>query len=235
MNGATPEDQALKYLIETDQTFTATEILTLSSKTSNVVQFRIRQRYALLTLFFQQTVAAQWVDTTNWLMGGEYDWFGILFTIMNLGGTVGSQLVVNKIELVANGLEGSIPADLGLLTALTSFSVGGNTLIGTIPASIGQWTALTYFDASLNQLTGTLPASIGQSSLLTYFSVYNNGLTGTIPASIDNWSQIKTADFSSNQFTGSMPNGICPYISGNDLLEADCKSDITCSCCTKCS
>jgi Leucine-rich repeat (LRR) protein len=212
MNGATPEDQALKYLIEEDTTFDPTQISTLSSKTSNVVQFRIRQRYALLTLFFQQTVAAPWADTTNWLMGDEYNWFGILFTVMNLGGTVGLQFVVTEIELTGNNMKGSIPADLGLLTALTSFSVGFNSLTGTIPASIGQWTALTYFDASLNQLTGTLPASIG------------------------NWSQIQIAYFHANQFTGSMPNGICPYINETigDVLEADCLSVINCTCCTYC-
>jgi Leucine-rich repeat (LRR) protein len=260
MNGKTPEDQALKYLIETDKTFTATEILTLSSKTSNVVQFRISQRYALLTLFFQQTVDKQWADATGWLVNADEcnSWFGISCASIDLGGTVGMQNVVTTVDFYGNNMKGTIPADLGLLTPLTYFDVSNNVLTGTLPSSVGQWTALTYFGAVNNKLTGTLPASIGewtalknflvfnnaltgtlpasigQWSTLTYFSIYKNALTGTIPASIVNWSQIQIAYFDLNQFTGSMPNGICPYITGNDRLEADCNSDITCSCCSIC-
>jgi hypothetical protein len=240
MNGVTPEDQALKYLIETDQTFTATEILTLSSKTSNVVQFRIRQRYALLTLFFQQTAGAQWDDTTGWLLNAnECTWYGISCTSIDLGGTVGMQNVVTTVKFYGNNLKGTIPADLGLLTALTAFIVGNNALTGTLPASIGQWTALTFFNVYSNALTGTLPASIGQWTALLYFNVYSNAMTGTIPASIGNWNQIQYAYFDGNQFTGTMPNGICPYIvkAKGEQLEADCVSEIICSlqtCCTSC-
>jgi hypothetical protein len=259
MNGATPEDQALKYLIEEDTTFDPTQISTLKSKTSNVVQFRISQRYALLTLFFQQTAGATWADRTGWLVGNEWDsWFGISCTIKNLGGTVGLQNVVTKIQLYTNDMKGTIPADLGLLTALTYFHVGFNALTGTLPASMGQWTALTYFEVggndltgtlpasmgqwtaltkfgvTFNDLTGTLPASIGQWTALKYFDVYNNALSGTIPASIGYWSQIQVAWFDGNSFTGTMPNGICPYITNGDSLEADCMSEISCSCCTVC-
>jgi hypothetical protein len=283
MNGKTPEDQALKYLIETDQTFTATEILTLTSKTSNVVQFRIRQRYAVLTLFFQQTLTLPWKKIDGWLVdANECSWFGISCTSIDLGGTVGFQDVVTDLELSGNNMKGIIPADLGLLTALTDFEVSFNVLTGTLPASIGQWTALTfinvfgnaltgtlpnsigqwitleifsagdnaltglvpasigqwtalaYFDVGDNSLTGTLPTSIGQWTALENFSVRGNELAGTIPASIVKWSQIGFAYFDGNQFTGFVPNGICPYISGYDELEADCKSEIFCSCCTTC-
>jgi hypothetical protein len=236
MNGATAEDQALKYLIESDQTFAATEILTLSSKTSNVAQFRTSQRYALLTLFFQQTLIQPWKNIDGWLVNANEcnNWYGIVCTSIDLGGTVGTQNVVTSVNLSSNNLKGTIPADVGLLDALTYFSVYNNGLTGALPASIGQWTALTYFSVLNNALTGALPPSIGQWIALTVFSIYNNALTGTIPASIVNWSQIKVAHFDGNQFTGSMPNDICPYISVNDQLEADCKTEITCSCCTKC-
>jgi hypothetical protein len=208
MNGVTPEDQALKYLIETDQTFSATEILTLSSKTSNVVQFRISQRYALLTLFFQQTVGAQWDDTTGWLVNAnECTWYGISCTSIDLGGTVGMQNVVTTVEFYDN-LKGTIPADLGLLTALTSFYVGINALTGTLPASIGQWTALTYFEAYDNELTGTLPASIGQWTALKVFNVFSNALTGTLPVSIGQWTALTEFNVNTNSLTGTLPAAI---------------------------
>jgi hypothetical protein len=311
-NGPTPEDQALNYLIYRDPIFNNAQLLTLNSTMTNMVQFRIRQRYALLTLWFQQAYTnTSWSGRDGWLLYANEcgNWYGITCASINLGGTVGMQNVVTAVILDLNNIEGTIPADLGLLTALTYFvapqnaltgtlpasigqwtallffSVVGNALTGTLPASIGQWTALTSFYANLNALTGTLPASIqqwtaltnfeafdnemtgtipasvgrwtalksfdvsgnaltgtlpvsiGQWTALTFFGVSTNKLTGTIPASIGNWSQIYSALFYFNQFTGTMPNGICPYITRNfiiDLLWADCKSEIICSCCTSC-
>jgi hypothetical protein len=242
VNGPTPEDLALNYLIMNDTTFNFSQLLQLNSMMTNMVQFRIRQRYALLTLWFQQTfTSTTWRGTDGWLVNAnecdnDNSWKGITCTSIDLKGDVGMQNVVTAVQLDENNMMGTIPADLGLLTALkffrvddneligtlpasigqwtalTSFNVGANTLMGTLPASIGQWTALSYFGVYVNALTGTLPASIGQWTALTYFGANNNALTGTIPASIGNWSQIQYAYFHENNFTGMMPNGICPYI-----------------------
>jgi hypothetical protein len=212
-NGPTPEGQALNYLIVNDTTFNFSQLLTLNSMMTNVVQFRIRQRYALLTLWFQQAYTnTSWYYRPGWLVNANEcgnSWNGVFCTSINLGGTVGMQNVVTQLNLFSNNMKGTIPADLGLLTALTSFAVSDNALTGTLPASIGQWTALTTF------------------------SVYQNAMSGTVPASIGNWSLIRIAYFDGNQFTGTMPNGICPYIQNGDDLFADCM-EITCSCCTRC-
>jgi hypothetical protein len=241
-NGTTPEDQALTYLIVNDTTFNFTQLLTLNSMMTNMVQFRIRQRYALLTLWFQQAFTnTLWDRSGGWLMktdecGDNISWYGISCASMSVEGTVGMQNVVTQVDLFLINVNGTIPADLGLLTALTYFNVAGNALTGTLPASIGQWPALTYLDVGGNALTGTLPASMGQWTALTYFGVYKNKMTGTIPASIGNWSQIQSAYFEDNQFTGTMPNGICPYINKTifDALGADCPKEISCTCCTYC-
>jgi hypothetical protein len=310
-NGPTPEDQALNYLIVNDTTFNFSQLLTLNSTMTNMVQFRIRQRYALLTLWFQQAFTnTSWTNRNGWLVdGNECDtWYRISCTSINLGGTVGMQNVVTAVELSNNNIQGTIPADLGLLTALiifggsnngltgtlpvsigqwtslTYFSVVNNALTGPLPVSIGQWTALTYFSVSTNALTGTLPASIGQWTALnnfrgsnsgltgtlpvsigqwtalalfsvfnntltgtlpvsigqwtalTFFNIPGNALTGTIPASIGNWSQIQFAYFDRNIFTGIMPNGICTNINETNgyQLEADCLTEINCTCCTFC-
>jgi hypothetical protein len=235
-NGPTPEDQALNYLIVNDTTFNFTQLLQLNSMMNNMVQFRIRQRYALLTLWFQQAFTNTTWGIRNWLVNANECvniWVGISCASINLGGTVGTQNVVTAVRLVGNNMKGTIPVDLGLLTALRNFNVGVNALTGTLPASIGQWTALTYFDVGFNALTGTLPTSIGQWTALTRFSVRYNEMTGTIPASIVIWSQIRNAYFDRNQFTGTMPNGICDYVFGDELW-ADCLSEITCTCCNRC-
>jgi hypothetical protein len=215
MNGTTPEDRALNYLIVNDTTFNFTQLLTLNSMMNNMVQFRIRQRYALLTLWFQQAFTnTSWTNSNGWLVNANEcdDWFGIQCAPIDLKGDVGMKNVV-AIDFFENNMNGTIPADLGLLTAMTTFNVGLNTLMGTLPASIGQLTALTLFDVGDNSLTGTIPTSIGS------------------------WSQIQLALFFFNQFTGAMPEGICQYIGENDALVADCSGEITCplkTCCTQC-
>jgi hypothetical protein len=262
-NGPTPEDQALNYLIVNDTTFNFSQLLTLNSMMTNIVQFRIRQRYALLTLWFQQAFTdTTWTNRNGWLVNANEcgnNWGGISCALIDLRGTVGTQDVVTKIDLNVNNVKGTIPADLGLLTelksfivlknaltgtlpvsivqwtALTDFIVYDNELTGTLPASIGQWAALKSFNVGGNALTGTLPASIGQWTALTYFGVYDNEMTGTIPASIGNWSQIQYAFFYYNQFTGTISIGICDYIDLNiDALWADCVTEINCTCCTLC-
>jgi hypothetical protein len=208
----TPEDQALTYLIVNDTIFNFTQLLTLNSMINNMVQFRIRQRYALLTLWFQQAFTnTSWTNSTGWLVNANEcgnNWYGISCAPIDLGG---SQNIVTRVDLGRNNMQGTIPADLGLLTALTYFGVYNNALTGTLPVSIGQWTALTIFFGSSNVLTGTIPTSIG------------------------NWSKIQRALFHYNEFTGTMPNGICPYIeeSINKQLFADCK-EVNCTCCTRC-
>jgi hypothetical protein len=214
-NGPTPEDRALNYLIVNDTTFNFSQLLTLNSMMTNAVQFRIRQRYALLTLWFQQAYTnTRWFILNGWLVNADECnvWEGIVCASIDLGGTVGTQNVVRQVDLYRNNILGTIPADIGLLTALT------------------------YFDSRFNELTGTLPASIGQWTALTAFNIQQNALTGTIPASVGNWSQIQFAYFDFNQFTGTMPIGICNNINvtSGDNLVADCRSEINCTCCTTC-
>jgi hypothetical protein len=82
-NGPTPEDRALNYLIVNDTTFNFTQLLSLTSMMTNMVQFRIRQRYALLTLWFQQAFTnTTWTNKGGWLLSANecdtfYKWYGI--------------------------------------------------------------------------------------------------------------------------------------------------------------
>jgi hypothetical protein len=52
--GTSPESRALAWLIRDDTLFNSSELLTLDSETDTEVAFRLRQRYPLLTLWFQQ-------------------------------------------------------------------------------------------------------------------------------------------------------------------------------------
>jgi hypothetical protein len=242
------EEHALQWLIEKDP---------LSLTASN--KFRLQQRYALLTLWFKTTRnGLGWYTNTGWLTAeDECTWYNVTCADVDVGAGQ-LQSVVESIFLQENNLRGDIPADLGLLTKLKianfyrnslagslpksigrwrnleEFVVYDNLMTGTLPAaSIGQWTALTFFQIGGNSFIGTLPDSIGNWSKLGYFSVYKNFFEGTIPESVQEWTSIETAYFTGNDFTGSMSTGICD-IKSLKTLEADCLSEVTCTCCTAC-
>ena len=213
--GSLPEEQALQWLINNDP-------LRLTVGNDNGDEFRLLQRYSVLNLWFQSDTGTSWIDSTNWLNDDECSWTGIRCV---LG-------VVTIILLPELGLQGTLSRDLGLLSDLTLLDLHSNNISGSLPTEIGLWANLTYFDVSNNRLSTTLPSEIGSWANLTFFIAHHNLLTGTIPETIVNWSLIQQAWFEFNEFNGSMPNGICEFISGKDLLQADC--DLACRCCTWC-
>ena len=114
----------------------------------------------------------------------------------------------NYITIVAlfnNRLNGSIPAELGELKALTKINLSGNQLTGSIPTEIGELKALTWLTMSANQLTGSIPAELGELKALVRLGLYNNQLTGSIPAELGELKALTDLDLSNNQLTGSIP------------------------------
>jgi Leucine-rich repeat (LRR) protein len=218
-NGTSPESMALKWMITNDTTLDATTLTNLDSALPSRVGRSIRQRFALLVLWFQQRETDKWARTDGWLEDpNECNWYGISCDSMFFEGSGDNQTVVTQIALNGTGsYVGVIPSDVGLLSFLQHFEIrnttydndrSANFLQGTLPDSIGRWTALTLFDVSGNALNGTLPDSISQWTALTYFDVYNNSFIGTIPDIIDSWSALTYLDISVNAIIGTLPDSI---------------------------
>ena len=83
-----------------------------------------------------------------------------------------------------DGISGTIPTELGNLTALTSLDISYNQLTGSIPTQIGSLTALTSLDLSGNMLTSSVPTVIGAITTLTTLSICGNQLTGALPVAL---------------------------------------------------
>jgi len=114
------EELAVQWLIEEDP-------LGLSVGTEEN-RSQLVQRYALLTLWFSSN-GLSWGDSSAWLtFQNECTWFGVS-CVKN---------VVSKIELDQNNLEGSLPADISLLTSLTSLRITVNTLRGRLPVKLAS-------------------------------------------------------------------------------------------------
>ncbi len=129
-------------------TSAAVSLLLISLAGVSYSQISQTEREALIALF-NATGGYNWSISNGWngAAGTECDWYGV-------GCSYGS---VSRIVLDDNSLSGSIPAELGNLTNLTSLYLNVNSLTGSIPSELGNLTNLTGLSIGDNFLTGPLP------------------------------------------------------------------------------
>jgi Leucine-rich repeat (LRR) protein len=186
------------------------------------------ERDALIAIY-SSTNGASWTTKTNWLdaAGTECTWYGVTCDA--------GETTVTRLALAANGLTGSIPAQIGGLTSLEyldlsdawgadsnritgaiphelgslvrlqELSLQQNLLSGSIPPEIGSLGSLTALVLAQNQLTGSIPPEIGSLVNLTALRLDYNGLSGTIPSALGNLTKLAVLSLRQNQLTGSIP------------------------------
>ena len=113
-----------------------------------------------------------------------------------------------KIELGGNGLNGSIPWDIGHCMKLLSLNLHNNSLTGIIPWEISTLPSITDVDLSRNFLTGTIPSNFDNCSTLESFNVSFNLLTGPIPSSGTIFPNLHPSSFIGNE-------GLCGRVVSN--------------------
>jgi hypothetical protein len=127
-NQTSPQSLALNWLAQDPNYNTYTDI-------------QVVQRFALST-FFISTSGFQWISPLGWNSEiYECYWEGI--ECNEKGDVIG-------ISLEANKLEGSLPAEISLLSSLSHLTLDSNQIQGTLPSEIGLLTALgesTHQDA----------------------------------------------------------------------------------------
>ena len=187
---------------------------------------------AALVAFYEATDGPNWVNNEGWLTDaplGEWygvgtDGFGRVLTL-NLGGQwdsereewiphglqgsipteLGSLTALRYLRLNNNALTGSIPTELGNLSNLESLTLYGNALTGLIPTELGSLTALRYLSLGGNELTGSIPTELGNLSNLESLQLYGNKLTGPIPTELGSLSNLESLQLGSNALTGPIP------------------------------
>ena len=177
-------------------------------------------RFALATLYYATKGDTAWKEKTHWL---DYDQHECLwFAILNSGPIHAEYYqplqtppcdddgVYRELSLYGNGLRGTIPEEVYLLTSLRSFIVYDNELTGTISTRIGKLTSLVAFAIFTNDLSGTIPSQLGllHDRLEGYFSFYNPRLSGTIPPSVGALTHLKHFLSEGCAITGTIPSEI---------------------------
>jgi len=152
-----------------------------------------------LVALYTSTNGANWSIQTGWLQDNTVcDWYGVSCDSGR----------VDVLSLNANGLNGTLPTEIGNLTALTELYLSGNQLSGDIPTEIGQLARLERLYLSGNQLSGAIPDSIEDLSSLVLFYVDNNQLSGPIPTTIGGMEAVEYFHANNNQLSGSIPTQI---------------------------
>lgn len=202
--------------------------------------WRVIQRFALAT-FYYATKGEDWYVNTNWLEYGvhECDWpnanntEGIIelwgpnlaqpYALYAPGGPCDlPQYMENETDhnpetflhlwLEDNGLSGTVPAQLGLLTGLRTLTLEGSSkkLKGPIPSEIGLLTKLVGSAWSFSDLSGTtLPTELGQCTDLNFWASAGCDLDSSLPTEIGLCRSLESLLIGDNEFmTGTIPTEI---------------------------
>ncbi|KAK9136237.1 hypothetical protein Syun_015567 [Stephania yunnanensis] len=123
--------------------------------------------------------------------------------------SIGNMSSLEKMNLVYNNLEGSIPHTLSQLKSLTFLQISANKFDGLVPAVIYNMSSLNFISMAANQLQGEIPQDIGLAlPNLKHLSLGGNRFSGVIPESLSNISQLQHLDLSVNSLMGKIPSRI---------------------------
>jgi len=144
---------------------------------------------------------------------GECDWYGVVCDeILN---------VVTSIEIVENGLSGTLPSELSELNYLEYLDLSHNYLKGPLPVLSERNRDLRKINLSNNTFTGTIPLSYGIPDKLRTLELGHNKLTGTIPSTLFTSGTIRHLLLNDNFLTGELPKELFETLSLQQLHLGD--------------
>ena len=134
---------------------------------------------------------------------------GLLLADLGLNGTIPAELgllaALTRLDLDGNDLGGEIPPELGQLSNLDQLYLFDNDLTGKIPPELGDLANLTRLDLDTNRLTGAIPSELGQLSRLEALYLFDNDLSGAIPAELGDLANLELLYLSGNRLSGQIP------------------------------
>ena len=169
------------------------------SNNSTSVSARTASDVAALVALYNATDGDNWRSNANWLSEEPLgDWEGV---------TTDDRGRVIQLHLVEQRLNGSLPFEMGDLTALKWLNIARNpNLTGAIPPEMARLTELEVLYMWENDLTGPIPSWIGDLSGLRHISLGHNRLTGTVPRELRSLTQLEVLYLAGNELTGVIPD-----------------------------
>jgi hypothetical protein len=196
---SSPQNEAFEWLVD------------LNSELDGYSERQLLQRFVMATFFFS-TNGENWSNNEGWLSAeNECRWYQTK-SYRDHCDASGSLL---NLELNGNGLSGSLPSELALLSdSLTRLDLAKTDdsneafLSGNLPSEIGLLTMLHYISLSQQQMSGTLPYEIGKLSLLTVLDLERNKFEGSLMANIGDLQQLYNLYIGFNNLSGDIASEV---------------------------
>ncbi len=154
----------------------------------------------ILETVYGSTDGGNWTKSEGWLTDAPLgDWHGVE--------TDASGRVV-ALHLADNRLSGTVPVELGQLSALMTLQLRNNRLHNRIPLELGASEDLRVLDLSVNQLGGAIPVELGRLRKLESLDLSSNELSGPIPPVLGDLLQLQSLILSQNRLGGPIPEGL---------------------------
>lgn len=164
------------------------------------------QRYALLVLYFATNKEPGWISKDNWADPDKYecDWGRGITCETNVAL---QERTLTGLDLSKNGLRGSLPPEMGLLTKLEELFLNENSIGGFIPKEVGDMASLKRIEMERNEFIG-IPEEIGKIIDLTWLDLSHNQINRTIPDNIYELTKLRSLDLSYNSINGKLSDGL---------------------------
>ena len=155
-----------------------------------------------LTALYNATDGANWENSSGWLTNAPLDqWYGV---------TTDDNGRVIEVDLLSNGLTGSVPAEVGNLYNLTLLRLDRNLFTGTLPSELGNLTNLNHLSITHSEieggLTGEIPPELGNLTELDTLYLGGHDLSGELPTELNNLTNLEQLVLWGNQFNGAIPS-----------------------------
>lgn len=149
---------------------------------------------ALYSLYIS-TNGSNWQQHDGWLETPRpCSWYGVTCRTGNDGVTY-----VHTLNLSWNGLQGTLPAELGYLTRLYSLNLSGNEVSGALPTALGALQELTVLNLAENGLVGEVPGALATLHNLTVLHLFENRLAGNLPLEFTALTRLRNFKFQNTQ------------------------------------
>ncbi len=175
----------------------------------------------ILELLYLNTGGSNWTESGGWLSNAPLsEWHGVetesdgrvvglALRRNRLSGSVPSELgdlsALRKLDLGGNEISGPIPPELGDLDYLRELALRDNRLSGEIPRVLGGLDSLVRLDLSRNRLSGQVPIELGHLGNLAVLSLASNSLSGPIPSALGGLSRLQHLSLANNRLSDEIP------------------------------
>jgi len=161
----------------------------------------------------EQIDTSHWTEQLNFLSGEHYcEWYQIIvqeYTMFPRGvackeGITGAPPVIDALFLDNNGLVGTLPKEIGLLTTIEILNMDLNEIRGGIPTRFLRLSSLKHLSLAHNVLTGEFPHWIHRMRPIETVDLSYNFMAGTLPVYLSQMENMIALAVDNNGFSGDI-------------------------------